>query len=98
MILQKALNVREPMQVMKRTWSDTFVFLLNTGFRNISFDRNWTDSHLVIELSAPGISVGGLDFITLLQPLLSGVAFLGGTSGWLEVILLFACGPRSSSQ
>ena len=40
--LAKAINVREPMQVIKRTWSDTFVFLLNTGFATFFAYRNWT--------------------------------------------------------
>ena len=57
--LAKAINVREPMQVIKRTWSDTFVFLLNTGFATFLLIAIGLIA-LVVELSAPGISVGGL--------------------------------------
>jgi len=87
--LAKALNVREPMQVMKRTWSDTFVFLLNTGFATFLLIAIGLIA-LVIELSAPGISVGGLTSL-LCFSLFFWSRFLGGTSGWLEV-LLFAVG------
>lgn len=87
--LAKVLNVREPMQVMKRTWSDTFVFLLNTGFATFLLIAIGLIA-LVIELSAPGISVGGLTSL-LCFSLFFWSRFLGGTSGWLEV-LLFALG------
>ena len=87
--LAKALDVREPMQVMKRTWSDTFVFLLNTGFATFLLIAIGLIA-LVLELSAPGISVGGLTSL-LCFSLFFWSRFLGGTSGWLEV-LLFAMG------
>ena len=87
--LAKVLNVREPMQVIKRTWSDTFVFLLNTGFATFVLIAIGLIA-LVIELSAPGISVGGLTSL-LCFSLFFWSRFLGGTSGWLEV-LLFALG------
>ena len=87
--LAKSLNVREPMQVIKRTWSDTFVFLLNTGFATFLLIAIGLIA-LVIELSAPGISVGGLTSL-LCFSLFFWSRFLGGTSGWLEV-LLFALG------
>ena len=87
--LGKVLNVREPMQIIKRTWSDTFVFLLNTGFATFLLIAIGLIA-LVIELSAPGISVGGLTSL-LCFSLFFWSRFLGGTSGWLEV-LLFALG------
>ena len=83
--LAEVLNARQPMQVMKRTWSDTFVFLLNTGFATFLLIAIGLIA-LVIELSAPGISVGGLTSL-LCFSLFFWSRFLGGTSGWLEVIL-----------
>lgn len=83
--LAKALNVREPMQEMKRTWSDTLVFLLNTGVVTFLLIAIGLIA-LVIELSAPGISVGGLTSL-LCFSLFFWSRFLGGTSGWLEVLL-----------
>ncbi len=83
--LAAALNVREPMQEIKRTWSDTFVFLLNTGFATFVLIAIGLIA-LVIELSAPGIGVGGLTSL-LCFSLFFWSRFLGGTSGWLEVLL-----------
>jgi membrane-bound serine protease (ClpP class) len=83
--LAEALNARQPMQVMKRTWSDTFVFLLNTGFATFLLIAIGLIA-LVIEFSAPGISIGGLTSL-LCFSLFFWSRFLGGTSGWLEVIL-----------
>ncbi len=83
------LGVGDPIPVMKRTWIDTFVFLLNT----------WPATFLliviglialVIEFSAPGLSIGGLTSL-LCFSLFFWSRFLGGTSGWLEVVL-FAVG------
>ena len=83
--LAKKLGVREPMEVMERTWTDTLVFLLNTdvaAFLLITIGL----ITLVFELSAPGLSFGGLTSL-LCFSLFFWSRFLGGTSGWLEVLL-----------
>ena len=75
--------------VMETTWVDTTVMILNfpvvTG---LLFVIGLVA--LFIEFSAPGISVGGL-VAGLCFVLFFWSRFLGGTSGWLE-ILLFLCG------
>jgi len=73
------------MEVMERTWTDTLVFLLNTdvaAFLLITIGL----ITLVFELSAPGLSFGGLTSL-LCFSLFFWSRFLGGTSGWLEVLL-----------
>ncbi|MGI9470640.1 MAG: NfeD family protein, partial [Rubripirellula sp.] len=83
--LAAALNVREPIPVMERTWIDTFVYLLNTGFVTFLLITIGLIA-LAIELGAPGVSVGGLTSL-LCFSLFFWSRFLGGTSGWLEVTL-----------
>lgn len=77
------------LRVQQRTMTDTLVYYLNHPFV--------TGLLLVIglialltELSAPGIGVGGL-IAGLCAVLFFWSRFLGGTSGWLEVVL-FAAG------
>lgn len=83
--LAETLNVREPIRIMERTWSDTLVYLLNTGFVTFLLITVGLIA-LTFELSAPGFSIGGLTAL-LCFSLFFWSRFLGGTSGWLEVTL-----------
>jgi len=83
--LAQVLNVREPIRVMERTWIDTMVYLLNTGFVTFILITVGLIA-LTVELSAPGFSIGGLTSL-LCFSLFFWSRFLGGTSGWLEVTL-----------
>ncbi|TWT80820.1 hypothetical protein CA13_22660 [Planctomycetes bacterium CA13] len=83
--LAEVLNVSEPIPVMERTWVDTMVFLLNTGFVTFLLIVIGLVA-LVMELSAPGLGVGGLTSL-LCFGLFFWSRFLGGTAGWLEVTL-----------
>ncbi len=83
--LAKALNVREPIRVIERTWIDTLVYVLNSGFVTFLLIAIGLIA-LTVEMSAPGLGVGGLVSI-LCFSLFFWSRFLGGTSGWLEVTL-----------
>ena len=83
--LAKTLNVRQPIRIMDRTWVDTLVYVLNTGFVTFLLITIGLVA-LTIELGAPGISIGGLTSL-LCFSLFFWSRFLGGTSGWLEVVL-----------
>ena len=81
----RILNVQQPVPVLERTWVDTWVFLFNTTagtFLLIFLGL----AALAVELSAPGLGIGGLTSL-LCFGLFFWARFLGGTSGWLEVIL-----------
>lgn len=75
----------ERLEVTRMTWVDQTVFILN---------RPWLTALLLIvgliglylELAAPGISFAGLGSV-LCFGLFFWSHFLGGTSGWLEVLL-----------
>ncbi len=83
--LAEILGLREPIPIVKRTWVDTFVLVLNSGF--VTFLLLVVGMiALVIELSAAGFGVGGLVSL-LCFGLFFWSRFLGGTSGWLEVTL-----------
>ncbi len=83
--LADALGVQTPIPVKKRTWVDTLVLILNSGF--VTFLLLVVGMiALVIELGAPGMGVGGLLSI-LCFGLFFWSRFLGGTAGWLEVML-----------
>jgi len=75
-------------RVYKRTSTDTVVHILNwplvTGLLVVI-----GLIALYVEFSAPGIGIGGLIF-GLCTLLFFWSRFLGGTSGWLEVILFVA--------
>ena len=75
--------------VMERTWVDTLVFILNSGFVTFLLLVIGMVA-LVIELGAPGLGIGGLTSM-LCFGLFFWSRFLGGTAGWLEVTL-FAIG------
>ena len=83
-------GVEQPPLVLRPTFVDTAVFVLNIPFV--------TGLLLVIglialyfEFAAPGISIGGL-LAGLCFALFFWSRFLGGTSGWLEVVLFAAGG------
>jgi membrane-bound serine protease (ClpP class) len=87
--LETRYNLPHPPVVLRFTAVDTTVVILNhpviTGLLIIV-----GLAALFVELSAPGISVGGL-ICGLCAALFFWSRFLGGTSGWLEVTL-FAAG------
>lgn len=83
--LAETLGVREPIRVIERTWIDTMVYLLNSGFVTFLLIAIGLIA-LTLEVSAPGIGVGGLVSV-LCFSLFFWSRFLGGTSGWLEVTL-----------
>ena len=76
-------------RLFKRTSTDTVVFYLNTTFVTALLVIIGLIS-LYLEFTSPGIGVGGL-MAGLCAVLFFWSRFLGGTSGWLEVIL-FAAG------
>ncbi len=83
--LAKILGVAEPIPVVHRTWVDTLVLVLNSGFVTFLLLVIGMIA-LVIELSAAGFGIGGLVSV-LCFGLFFWSRFLGGTSGWLEVTL-----------
>ncbi|MFK8111980.1 MAG: nodulation protein NfeD [Rubripirellula sp.] len=83
--LAEVLGVQSPIREIERTWTDTMVFLLNTGFVTFLLIAIGLIG-LTVELSAPGLGVGGLISV-LCFSLFFWSRFLGGTSGWLEVTL-----------
>jgi membrane-bound serine protease (ClpP class) len=83
--LAAAIGVIEPIPVIEPTGIDTLILILNAPF------VTWLLLvigliALVVELGAPGIGIGGLVSI-LCFGLFFWSRFLGGTSGWFEVIL-----------
>ncbi len=87
--LAEVLGVKTPIPVKERTWVDTLVFILNSGFVTFLLLVIGMVA-LVIELGAPGLGIGGLTSL-LCFGLFFWSRFLGGTAGWLEVTL-FAIG------
>tara|TARA_R110002073_G_C9465717_1_gene579037 strand:- start:26 stop:1537 length:1512 start_codon:yes stop_codon:yes gene_type:complete len=83
--LASTLNLQEPIPTLERTWVDTLVLILNSGFVTFLLIVIGLTA-LVIELSAPGLGIGGLTS-TLCFGLFFWSRFLGGTAGWLEVTL-----------
>ncbi len=83
--LAETLGVDSPIPVRERTMIDTLIFVLNSW--PITFLLIMIGLvALVFELSAPGLSVGGL-ISTFCFSLFFWSRFLGGTAGWLEVTL-----------
>ncbi len=83
--LSDRYGLKQPMVVLKSGWTDLCIYLLNTtlvSFLLISVGL----IALYIECSAPGIGVGGL-IAGLCFALFFWSHFLGGTAGWLEVVL-----------
>jgi len=86
--LEKRFQLREPLAVFEPTGVDTAVYVLNlpivTGLVVII-----GLVALYIEISAPGIGLGGL-IAFLCFGLFFWSRFLGGTAGWLEVVLFLS--------
>lgn len=83
--LAAAIGAAEPIRVIMPSGVDTLILVLNSSW------VTWLLLvigliALVIELGAPGIGIGGLLSI-LCFGLFFWSRFLGGTSGWFEVIL-----------
>ena len=77
-----------PLTVLRHTGLDTTVAVLNNPLiTGLLFVIGAVA--LYVELSAPGIGIGGL-VSGLCFTLFFWSRFLGGTAGWLEVILVFA--------
>jgi membrane-bound serine protease (ClpP class) len=83
--LARELGMAGEWRVLESTWVDTTVFVLNMPLvTGLLFVVGLVA--LFIEFSAPGISIGGLLAILCFSLFFWG-KFLGGTAGWLEVVL-----------
>lgn len=86
--LAEHIAVAEPLIILRRTALDITVDILNrplvTGLLFVV-----GAIALYVELSAPGVGVGGL-ISGLCFALFFWSRFLGGTAGWLEIILVLA--------
>lgn len=86
--LAQRYRLREPLVVLRHTGVDTAVIILNSPLvTSLLFVIGLVA--LYIEFSAPGIGLGGL-VAGLCFTLFFWSRFLGGTAGWLEVILFLA--------
>lgn len=83
--LASALGVQSPIRVLERSWVDTLVLVLNSGLITFLLIVVGLIA-LAIEFGAPGLGVGGLTSV-LCFSLFFWSRFLGGTAGWLEVVL-----------
>ena len=83
--LARAMGIQGEWRVLQRTWVDTTVFILNMPLvTGVLFLLGLVA--LFVEFSAPGISIGGL-LSLLCFSLFFWSRFMGGTAGWLEVLL-----------
>lgn len=79
------IGAARPVTVLAWTWVDSTVLWLNSNFVTGLLVLIGLIA-LIVELSAPGLGIGGL--ISLLCfALFFWSRFLGGTAGWLEVVL-----------
>jgi membrane-bound serine protease (ClpP class) len=83
--LAKAIGAIEPMPLIRGTWVDTLLLVLNWPFITGLLLVIGLVA-LVIEFGSPGLGLGGLTSIFCFG-LFFWSRFLGGTSGWFEVIL-----------
>ncbi|MCC9599376.1 ATP-dependent Clp protease proteolytic subunit [Stieleria sp. JC731] len=83
--LAEQLDVETPIPVLDRTGTDIAIMILNHWFVTFLLLVVGLVA-LGIELSAPGIGIGGLTSM-LCFGLFFWSRFLGGTAGWLEVTL-----------
>jgi len=83
--LATAINAIEPMPIIRGTWVDTLILILNYPFVTGLILIIGLVA-LAIEFSMPGVGIGGMVSI-LCFGLFFWSRFLGGTSGWFEVIL-----------
>ncbi|XZE53099.1 NfeD family protein [Planctomycetaceae bacterium SH139] len=79
------IGAERPAKVLAWTWVDTLIDWLNSFWITALLILIGLLA-LVLELSAPGISIGGLVSL-LCFSLFFWSRFLGGTAGWLEVTL-----------
>ncbi len=86
--LRQVLKLTEKPIRLKQTSVDVFLLLLNSPFGTFALIFVGLIA-LFIELSAPGTGVGGL-VAGLCLVLFFWSHFLGGTAGWLEVILFLS--------
>ena len=87
--LNQRYGFAEPPVVLERQMIDSAVDLLNSPWVTVLLFVVGLVS-LYVEFSAPGIGIGGLT-VVLCFTLFFWSRFLGGTAGWLEVVL-FASG------
>jgi membrane-bound serine protease (ClpP class) len=87
--LREQFQLQQPFVVLKRTTADTVAYVLNWPLMTVLLLTVGVIA-LLFELSAPGISVGGI-LSTLCFVLFFWSKFLAGTAGGLELIL-FALG------
>ena len=83
--LAELLDVVTPIKTIEPTWAEHTARFFNTGLMGFLLILVGLIG-LTIELSAPGISVGGLT-TALCFGLFFWSRFAAGTSGWLEVLL-----------
>lgn len=83
--LADQLNYSGSWLELRRTWVDNMVFILNSPLVTVLLFLVGMVA-LFVEFSAPGISIGGL-ISALCFTLFFWSRFLGGTAGWLEVVL-----------
>ena len=83
--LATLLGMAGEWHVLQRTWIDTTVYVLNTPLVTVLLFLIGMVA-LFVEFSAPGVSLGGL-LSALCFTLFFWGRFLGGTAGWLEVLL-----------
>lgn len=87
--LKQRYGLEQDFVVLQQTWVDTAAYILNLPLvTGLLFVIGLVA--LYVEFSAPGISIGGLT-AGLCFALFFWSRFLGGTAGWLEVVL-FAAG------
>ena len=86
--LRTRFGLKDELIVLEPTGVDTAVFILNLGFvTGLLFVIGLVA--LFVEFSAPGIGLGGL-VAGLCFAIFFWSRFLGGTAGWLEVVLFLA--------
>lgn len=83
--LPEILNVETPIEVMEPTTAERITRFLNSGWMTFLLITIGLIG-IGVEISAPGISIGGL-LSLLCFSLFFWSRFAAGTSGWLEVLL-----------
>jgi membrane-bound serine protease (ClpP class) len=86
--LQRVLELDEEPQLLIPNWVDTTVYWLNSYFVTFLLITIGLIA-LLVEFSAPGISIGGL-ISGLCFTLFFWGQFAGGTGEWLDVVLFLA--------
>jgi len=86
--LKLRYGYEQPLTVLTYGWTDTWIYILNTTFVSFLLIAVGLIA-LYVECSAPGVGVGGL-IAGLCFALFFWSHFLGGTAGWLEVVLFLA--------